>query len=258
MTDTTRRILIVDDERAITSSLALALRDLATIDTAPTTRDALALLASHAYDAALVDLVLGDGDDPAQLHDALTSQGTPVVLISGRGGDALESTAKARGWTMLAKPFSFDVLHSTLARLLGVDVPERADVTQRRPTLPGPPAPIAPDVAPTDPTAQERAALPERDSATPTRDAWLDRLRVTLDRAIYAGALWIVYHLALVHLLDAGTGALILLVAGVRPHNLFDAARAVTSAPSGGGRAALLALFLPIVTGVRSGSWLAR
>jgi hypothetical protein len=50
-----------------------------------------------------------------------------------------------------------------------------------------------------------------------------------------------------------GTTAAILLVAGVRPHNLFEALR------GGGGGGARGAMVLPLLLdNLRSGSWLAR
>jgi hypothetical protein len=56
--------------------------------------------------------------------------------------------------------------------------------------------------------------------------------------------------LALRGKLDLQTAGAILLVAGVRPHNLFEALR------GGGGRGAMV---LPLLLdNLRSGSWLAR
>lgn len=151
MTD--RRILLVDDERAITSTLAPALRDLAQVDVVHTSADAMRALANHTYDAAVVDLVLGDGDDPAALHEALSARETPVLLVSGRDAAALESTARARGWTYAAKPLSLDVVRGVLAGFLGVEAPSRVDTTQRfqRPTQ-APPAPEAKPVTPAAPS----------------------------------------------------------------------------------------------------------
>lgn len=102
----------------------------------------------------------------------------------------------------------------------------------------------------------ERPALPDRETlGDAPRDLWRDRLRVTFDRGIYAAALWVIYKLALVHLLDVGTGTLVLLVAGIRPHNLFDFA---SMARSTGARGALAFLAAPAAEALRNGSWLAR
>ncbi len=134
------RLLIVDDDRAVTSTLAPLLRDLADVDTAHTVAEALAALAAHAYRGCVLDLVLGD--DTATLHDALASRELPVLLVSGRDPASLERVATPRGWTFAAKPVAPQVLRDLVGDLLGVEVPEP---TQRglRPVV-APPAPVAP------------------------------------------------------------------------------------------------------------------
>jgi hypothetical protein len=113
------------------------------------------------------------------------------------------------------------------------------------------------EAAPTPNIESERPERIEREAVVDAaRDPWRDRLRVIFDRAIYAGALWVVYRLALAHLLDVGTGTLVLLVAGIRPHNLFDVAQ--TARGSGGARAALALFAAPAAEAIRNGSWLAR
>ncbi len=59
-------------------------------------------------------------------------------------------------------------------------------------------------------------------------DLWRDRARTVLDRFIYFAALVAIVYLRLHDKLDVGTGGLVLLVCGVRPHNVGDvlAARA--------------------------------
>jgi len=99
-----------------------------------------------------------------------------------------------------------------------------------------------------EPAVPSLPALPTVEPP-PTHDPVRDRLRVVLDRAIYAGALVSVVLLALRAKLDIQTLAAILLVAGVRPHNLFEAVR-------GGGRPAMM---LPmLLDNLRGGTWLAR
>ena len=53
-------------------------------------------------------------------------------------------------------------------------------------------------------------------------DLWRDRARTVLDRFIYFGALVAIVYLRRHDQLDVGTGGLILLVCGVRPHNVGD------------------------------------
>ena len=96
-------------------------------------------------------------------------------------------------------------------------------------------------------------ALPTVEPPTTAHDPWRDRIRVVLDRVIYLVALVSVVLLARAKALDLQTAAAILLVAGVRPHNLFEALR------GGGGGGARGAMVLPLLLeNLRSGSWLAR
>lgn len=138
------RILVVDDDRAITSTLAPLLRDIADVDTAHSVAEALAALASHAYAGCVLDLVLGD--DATPLHDALASREVPVLLLSGRDPSSLERVASPRGWAFAAKPVAAQVLRDLVGDLVGVEVPEP---TQRgvRPVV----APAAVPVAPSPP-----------------------------------------------------------------------------------------------------------
>ncbi len=151
------RILIVDDDRAITSTVGPLLRELADVDTAHTVTEALERLASHAYAACVLDLVLGD--DPAALHDALSSREVPTLLISGRDPAALGPLAEVRGWSYAAKPISPQVLRGLVAELLGVDAPEP---TQRGTRV---------TQAPAEPAASKAAA-----PATPLVVQVLDKL----------------------------------------------------------------------------------
>ena len=134
-------ILIVDDDRAITSTLSPILRDMADADAAHTVAEALEKLAAHSYSGVVLDVVLGD--DASPLHDALSSREVPVLLLSGRDPVALERIASARGWSYAAKPISPTVLRGLVADLLGVEEPEPtqrgARVTQA-PTAPAPDA----------------------------------------------------------------------------------------------------------------------
>ena len=116
------RLLIVDDDRAITSTLAPLLRDLADVDTAHSVADALAALAAHTYQGCVLDLVLGD--DATPLHDALASREVPVLLVSGRDPASLERVASPRGWSFAAKPVAAQVLRDLVGDMLGVEVPE--------------------------------------------------------------------------------------------------------------------------------------
>jgi CheY-like chemotaxis protein len=137
------RLLIIDDDRAITSTLSPILRDMADADAAHTVAEALEKLAAHSYSGVVLDVVLGD--DASPLHDALSSREVPVLLLSGRDPVALERIASARGWSYAAKPLSPTVIRGLVADLLGVDEPEptqRGRVTQ---------TPAAPDTSKASP-----------------------------------------------------------------------------------------------------------
>lgn len=144
------RLLIVDDERAVTSTLGPLLRDLADVDTAHSVAEALAALAAHTYSGCVLDLVLGD--DATPLHDALASREVPVLLLSGRDPAALERVATPRAWAFAAKPLAPNLLRDLVGDLLGVDVPE---FTQRgaRPIIVAPVAPVVPAAPPGAPVA---------------------------------------------------------------------------------------------------------
>lgn len=140
MTDSDRpRVLLVDDEPAVLAGLAPTLRGLARLDAASRVEEALQVLATHEYDAAIVDLHLGDGVDVTPLLDALAT--VPTLLVSGRDKDALERIAKPRGWSYLAKPFSGDVARHQLAELLGVEDAPGGQPSPRRQSTPD--APVA-------------------------------------------------------------------------------------------------------------------
>lgn len=148
MPDQRPRLLIVDDDRAITSTLSPILRDMADADAAHTVAEALEKLASHSYAGVVLDVVLGD--DAAPLHDALSSREMPVLLLSGRDPVALERIASARGWSYAAKPLSPTVLRGLVADLLGVEEPEP---TQRGARVTQAPTPDASKPTTTAPVA---------------------------------------------------------------------------------------------------------
>lgn len=68
-------------------------------------------------------------------------------------------------------------------------------------------------------------------------DPWRDRIRTGLDRLIYLAALAALVYLRRHDQLDVGSVAAILLVAGVRPHNLLDAVGAMRGGGGGAARA---------------------
>lgn len=243
------RLLVIEDQASIRVAAASLLRAHGhDVREAGTVAAALAALDDSTPEAVILDLAL---DAPsAALHERLRECGAPVLVVSGVEEERAATVAEAFGWQLLAKPFEPDDLVSRVASLLPSRRPSRPHV------LPPPPAPAA-----TTPVAPptERPPLEGLPSITLSGapDPWRDRIRVVADRIIYGGALVAVVVLALRGKLDVATTGAILLVAGVRPHNLFEAA---TAARNGGGspRAGVALLLAPALESVRQGTWLAR
>ena len=127
-----RRVLVVDDERAIAAVLRLALEDAGfEVDEAYASDDALALAVQRRPDVILVDLLLGDdaGDTSAgeALSLALRARGleTPIIIVSAlrRAVDVAEQL----GVGFLAKPFDLDDLIARVEAALAGGEPAAAD-----------------------------------------------------------------------------------------------------------------------------------
>jgi CheY-like chemotaxis protein len=222
------RLLVVEDQPALLTMVASLLRDAGhDVREASTVAAALTALEESLPEAVVLDLVL---DAPSSaLRERLRSAKLPALLVSGAPEGDARNIALAHGWELMTKPFDPDDLVAKVERLVSTP--------HRRPTMP-PPSPLS------------LPALPTVEPPTTTHDPWRDRIRVVLDRVIYLVALISVVVLALRGKLDLQTAGAILLVAGVRPHNLFEALR------GGGGRGAMV---LPLLLdNLRSGTWLAR
>lgn len=99
-----RRVLCVDNDRSILHGLKLLLSrwGLATV----AADDAAGALAAEGeFDAALVDLHLGDGPDGLEVVAALRARGlTRIALITADADDELAVRAQAAGAVLMAKP----------------------------------------------------------------------------------------------------------------------------------------------------------
>jgi CheY-like chemotaxis protein len=238
------RLLVIEDQASIRVAAASLLRAHGhDVREAATVAAALAALDDSTPEAVILDLAL---DAPsAALHERLRECGAPVLVVSGVEEERARQVSEAFGWQLLAKPFEPDDLVSRVASLLPSRRPSRPHVLPPPPPAPAATTPVAPPTERPPLEALPSLALPG------APDPWRDRIRVVLDRAIYAGALLAVVMLAREGKLDVQTTAAILLVAGVRPHNLFEALR--------GGGGARGAMVLPLLLeNLRSGSWLAR
>jgi CheY-like chemotaxis protein len=219
---------VIEDQPALLTMVASLLREAGhDVREASTVAAALSALDESLPEAVVLDLVL---DAPsAALRERLRAAKLPALLVSGANESDARNAAIAHGWDVVLKPFEPEDLLARVARL--------SPTPHRRPTMP-PPSPLS------------LPALPTVEPPSTAHDPWRDRIRVVLDRVIYLVALVSVVLLARAKALDLQTAAAILLVAGVRPHNLFEALR------GGGARGAMV---LPLLLdNLRSGSWLAR
>lgn len=112
------RVLCVDNEPAILEGLAALLGRWGMIPTAaPDAATALDL--SGPFDAALVDLHLGDGADGLALVRALRARGLAhVALITADADETLPGRAAAAGATLMSKPVTPAVMKAFLSRSL--------------------------------------------------------------------------------------------------------------------------------------------
>lgn len=115
------RILVVDDEDSIGTSIRRALADEMAVVVATSAREALALLEEdRAFDAVLCDVVMPEMDG-LTLHDRVTELDAPfaarfLFMTGGTlGGETRPALALRRG-TVLEKPFTVDELRDALVR----------------------------------------------------------------------------------------------------------------------------------------------
>ncbi|WP_354090417.1 hybrid sensor histidine kinase/response regulator [Brevundimonas faecalis] len=110
------RVLCVDNEPAILDALtALLTRWGAQATTARSAAEGIA--AQGPFDAALVDLHLGDGDDGLSVADALRARGLRRIgLVTADTREGLKETATAAGATLLPKPVKPAALKAFLSR----------------------------------------------------------------------------------------------------------------------------------------------
>lgn len=114
-------LLLVDDDRHVLSSMADWLREQDfVVDTASGQTDARNLLARRAYDVALVDIRLGDGDGFELLaHCKKNHPGVSVILITGYGTvDAAVEAIRAGAFDFLTKPLIDEELEIAIERAL--------------------------------------------------------------------------------------------------------------------------------------------
>jgi CheY-like chemotaxis protein len=108
------RILIAEDEALIAMMLedfvdALDCKVAATVDTVDA---ALTVICPSAFDAAILDVNLKDGEPSWPIADALDAAGIPFIFTSG--GDRNQPPQQHRDKMFITKPFSLEMLEKAL------------------------------------------------------------------------------------------------------------------------------------------------
>ena len=112
-----RRILVVEDEMLVLMMAEDMLADLGceAVTSAATVNQALALIETEVFDAALLDMNLG-GDKSFPVADALAARSVPFIFSTGYNGHDMRDGYRDR--PVLKKPFQNTELGEMLTRLL--------------------------------------------------------------------------------------------------------------------------------------------
>ena len=117
-----RRVLVIEDERAVSDVLAEYLGDLGyEVQTARNGEEGLVVMQSFRPDAVILDLMLPVLDVWDLLRrrakiDALAE--IPVLVVSAAGSDGLNEAKELGAAAFLAKPFDVDSLAAVLDTLI--------------------------------------------------------------------------------------------------------------------------------------------
>jgi CheY-like chemotaxis protein len=110
------RILVVEDEMMVLMIIEDMLGDLGceSVTGAGTVNQAIALVDSQVFDAAMLDVNL-DGTKSHAVADALAVRGVPFIFATGYSAHDMRDGYRDR--PVLQKPFKFDELVENLTRL---------------------------------------------------------------------------------------------------------------------------------------------
>ncbi|MBA3530785.1 MAG: sigma-54-dependent Fis family transcriptional regulator [Ardenticatenales bacterium] len=114
-----RRILVVDDDKAIREALQDLLGETYMVDVAGTGAEGIQKVKGQSYDLVLLDLRLPDKDGLTVLQE-LFSQGVdvPVIVITAHGTSSTAIQAMQAGaYDYLVKPLDLDEVQITVSRL---------------------------------------------------------------------------------------------------------------------------------------------
>ena len=112
------RVLVIDDEPAIRSSLSFALEDEHQVEVAASAADGLAAVQHDAPDLVLLDLRLGD-DDGLELLQSIRSLTSGVVVVMMTAYGSIRSSVecmKAGAFNYITKPLDMEELRLTVAK----------------------------------------------------------------------------------------------------------------------------------------------
>jgi len=116
-----RRLLIVDDEKNIRTTLSRSLSDPeTTVDSVMSAEEALERLVLYSYDLVLLDLKL-TGMSGLDLIEKLSEMDIPtkIIVISAHGTiDTAVKCLKAGALDFIEKPFSPDEIRSCVAKYI--------------------------------------------------------------------------------------------------------------------------------------------
>jgi CheY-like chemotaxis protein len=114
------RILMVEDNGLLASSIAMYLRSLGVVvvGPAPRLKDAVHLAETMEIDGAMLDIDL-DGTMVWPAADVLARRGIPFLFATGYQA-SLVMEQRFRDRVVLNKPFSLTVLRKVLDQMLGV------------------------------------------------------------------------------------------------------------------------------------------
>jgi CheY-like chemotaxis protein len=112
-----RRVLVVEDEMMVLMLIEDMLADLGceSVTAAATVDEAVALIDTHVFDVAMLDMNL-DGNKSHDVADALATRGVPFVFSTGYSN--LEMKDAYRDRPVLKKPFPYEAVVEIMTRLL--------------------------------------------------------------------------------------------------------------------------------------------
>ncbi|MEK7394961.1 MAG: response regulator, partial [Fibrobacterota bacterium] len=138
MTMTSRRILVVDDEKSLCDYLAILLRrEGYQVDVSTSVDDAFERLPRVRYDLVLSDLMIGNRSG-LEIVQALNTAQTPIVLMTAYGTVEKAVEALRMGASdFILKPFQNEVMIHALRKALESNRPDEANPSSEAKSNPG-------------------------------------------------------------------------------------------------------------------------